>query len=254
MSVSQGQQNAVMPLQLFNYQDLQSMYNDYAAQHPILPARVGLSTVSQRFLLQECHAKCMVTNLSQDTVFYTIYDIGVRRDLASGASNDSPTLAWNAGNIDEGFHPADGVAVANAFSQVNTTPMQSLPFRQNFKIMKKTVGTLGPSSIHTHTVTLKPNRIFNGELLNNSSGTVGYFRGLSYFTMVVGYGAPVTDDTNVTTGTCRLGFVATRNYIFKGIESSTEAIYNVNTIVNNLTSEKLIAEGTSAVIAGAALA
>lgn len=254
MNVAQGSQNAVLPLQLFNYQDLQVMVQDYAAQHPVLPTRVGITTVSQRFLLQECHAKLMVTNLSQDTLFYVIYDIGCRRDLASGAANDSPILAWNAGNTNEGFHVGDGVPVAAAFNQVNTTPMQSLSFRQNFKIMKKTVGTLGPSAIHTHSVTLKPNRIFNGEFLNNSNLTTGFFKSLSYFTMVVAYGAPVTDDANVSTGSCRLGFVATRNYIFKGIESSTEVIYNANGLVNNLTAEKLIAEGTSAIITAAASA
>lgn len=252
LNIGQGQQNAVMPMQLFNYSDCQQMVQDYAAQHPVLPTRVGIQTVSQRFLLQECHAKLMVTNLSQDTVFYTIYDIGCRRDLASGAQNCNPIGAWNAGNIDEGFHIGDGVPVANAFNQVNTTPMQSLPFRQNFKIMKKTVGTLGPSAIHCHTVTLKPNRIFNGELLNNSTTTNGFYKALSYFTLVVGYGAPVTDDTNVSTGSARLGFVATRNYIFKGIESSTEVIYNANGLVNTLTAEKLIAEGTSAIITAAA--
>lgn len=251
IGASIGQQGSAMPLQLFNFADLSSMVSDYANQHPILPAKAGITTSSQRFLLQECHAKLMLSNAGGDTMFYTIYDIMARKDIDNNTSNASPLYAWAQGNTNEAFNNSTGTSVnyvGASVSQICTTPMQSFPFRQNFRIMKKTVGQLGPSAIHTHSVTLKPNKIFNGELLNNTVGSAITMANLSYFCLVVAFGAPVTDDTNVSTGSGKICYVGTRNYIFKGIESSTETIYNANGIVNTLTTEKLVAEGTSASI------
>lgn len=166
----------------------ESIANDLASiQYKI----TGNSTVNQpqrtfKFCAESCVGKTMITNQDSGNVELHIYDIVTRRDNPS-----DPLSGWI-----QGINDAFG---SGTFTSTNL-PLGSIPqaselFNVNFKVKQHTRIVLAQGQSHCHYVSLKPNRVFNSELLANADLS---YAGWTCFTLIVCSGLPANDSTTAT--------------------------------------------------------
>lgn len=230
LSGNPGSQVVNTPFTLFTDAEIGPMVAQYQAQHPKVTPQPGVTGATCRILLQSVHAKLWFTNQGQNQLYFTVYDLCPKRDIPNG-TYCVPDNSWVTGDQDEGYSlSTTTTALANYDSQINTSPLSSNTFRQFWRINKITHGQLGNGDTHSHSVSLKPNRVFESEL-TTAGTTFHQYKGLSYACMIVVHGAPANDTTTktqVSSGAPVVDFMYTKSYIFKGVESTLEIVNNVN--------------------------
>lgn len=163
---------------------------DYTSTTSDMPAILnqiygGAATGAQktgRLYFKSVQQNLMLTNNQTNNCFVDIYDVVAKRDGNQGIAG-----SWHQGLIDQGMSVG---AVG-----INIVPTMSTTFNQHWKVLKKTSIELGPGVSHRHISSIKFNKAFNAERLQDASVQFG---GLTTGIMYVFWGAPDHDATSVT--------------------------------------------------------
>ena len=148
-SCAQGTQNVLMLGEYFNANDISNIF-----------ASVGQTTATYnaaKCVLIGIHAENLITNATSLNTHCTLYDVIARHDGFTTVNPD-PVSVFQLGGADAGN------GSASHYSVVGTTPWNNPRFVETYQIIKTTPLILAPGQTHTHTVTYKPNFLFNKEL------------------------------------------------------------------------------------------
>lgn len=171
------------------------------------------------------YIKSMLTNMTMtnnqtNNMFVDIYDVVARRDGTVGLVG-----AFDQGLKDQGL--------TTGYTAINIVPQMSQTFNQHWKVLKKTSIELAPGMSHRHISSLQFNKAWNAERLQDA---VYHFNGLTSGIMVVIWGAPDHDATNVnnvSTGSCLLDTVYSRQIMYTYVQpqiNTTKYVGNLPTI------------------------
>lgn len=205
--------------------DYSSTTNDL--QNIIQQVYAGVPTASQRttrLYVKSTMVNMTFTNNQTNNMFCDIYDVVARRD-----GNQSTFTAWQNGLVDQGL--------GSGYTAINVVPQMSTSFNQHWKVLKKTSIELPPGNSHRHIQTIKLNKSFNYERLQDATAN---FAGLTTAVMVVIWGAPDHDATTVTsvsTGSCLLDSVISRQIVYAISQPQTTLTKYVSTL-GTITTER----------------
>ena len=138
-----------------------------------------------QFGVESAVCKWMLQNQDSGNVEIHIYDIVTKRD-----NSTAPDVAFYSGLTDE-----ENTNVNNMSLPIGSHPSASQTFRVNYKVKQHQRIILGQGQSHCHYVNLQPNKIFRGEILQNSDFS---FAGWTYYCMIVINGLPANDSTTVS--------------------------------------------------------
>lgn len=219
---------------------------------------------SFRIVLQSAISQLNIANTSGTPCNIELYDIVAKRDIGQlptkfdgslaigggkygqGTLMLDPGTAWDLGMRNEnlvatGFETAALVAdgVLSSPKNLGATPYQSKLFKDYFKVVRKTNISLPIGGQHKHYVDLKPNTVFDNDMLQQNN----VFKGVSHFTMIVASGVPVVrcPDADVehplanpigdsTTSAVSLSVIQQVRYKWTWVEDSREHVYRANYI------------------------
>jgi len=175
-----SQFNALCGFQGVYWQALQNrvQLTEYYNQLPV-PVPVGNAT--RALYLDYTTADIHFTNASNASCTVDLYDIVCKQD------NDltSPLTAW-----------ANGIAMetnglANNYEILGVLPTMSQQFNEFFKIVKVTHVNLAAGASHRHNIMLKYRKQIREQRVKENVN----YAGISYFTMLVVRGVPISDKT-----------------------------------------------------------
>lgn len=171
LSVQSGFQNAIW--MALNNRDLMNYY------YSLMPGPTPAGNNTRRFVLLRTQAQIMYTNSTTASCTMDLYDIVCKRD----SDIVNPLTAW-----------ANGIAMqtttpSNPYEILGVKPWQSQQFKEFFKIARTTRVNLAPGATHKHSVTLSPNQVIREQMVLENR----CYKGLTYFTMAVVKGVPVSD-------------------------------------------------------------
>lgn len=194
------------------------LYADTGALGLIYPVK-SYSPKTVKYFIDQVTAKYMMTNQENTNVELFIYDLVAKKD-----GSITPEGAWSGGLTDEGGN-------ASYRNTVGISPFVSPQFNAYWKVLKKTRVVLGTGQSHCHYINWKCQKVFNQEKLADSPY---YIKGLSYATMIIQTGLPVTDTTGstVTTAGTDVASVMTKQVKFKVVRDANQTFRNY---FNNLT-------------------
>jgi hypothetical protein len=207
--------------------DLWNIYQNVAAIQPSTITSGQKRT--SKFMVASGNSKWMMTNQDSGNVCVEIYDIAVRRDVATDPAN-----AFYQGLIDQASASGAGTP-----SQIpGALPTQSAMFNTYFKVLQKTRVIMGAGQSHTHYQNVKPNKWLNSEIFysyggaNNASVAL---RGFTLCTMIVAHGMPYNDlttQTQVSTGAVALDIVYTKQVKYYILSEEATTTYATNALPN----------------------
>lgn len=217
-----------------------------------------------RICLESAISQLSLANTGTTPVNLEMYDIVAKRDSPQlpldfggqlvyfggkfGQSTQilDPGVAWSVGmknqtNLATGFETAAvaGFAGAPSMDNLGATPYQSKLFKDYFKVVRKSNVSLPIGGQHKHFVDLKPNVVFDNDMLSQNN----VFKGVSFFTLIVASGVPVvkcqdTDETHplrngvadATTSAVSVSILQQVRYKWTWVEDARENIYRANYI------------------------
>lgn len=175
-----------------------------------------------------------LANVGTLSCMITLYDCVARRDLQgtdAAADSDIPISAWDDGMAATGGNLDDEVKSSN---NIGSTPFDSPEFVQKFKVLRVNKLSLVPGQTHSHSVTLRFNRIMAKEYQQ----AFNYYRGLTHFTLIVVRGQPchkVTKETEMGSEThfahispCAVSVIKTQMLDWRGINNQQSYYQYVN--------------------------
>lgn len=177
-----------------------------------------------KVLLEECQAKCLFTNQTNDVVRMTLYDILPRRDINNG-SYTPPSAAWVTGD-------AATAGGASAYTYAGSTPFQTPAFTKLWEVVKVTNVDLHTGGHHVHNIMYKPKCMMDKQTFTENGGSANIaYKNLTGFTMVVIHGLPVngTSGTNISLAATAIDCAVVRQYKFRVFESSVSQIAQITT-------------------------
>lgn len=177
---------------------------------------IGTPASNDRLVMNYIKVKSMLRNMGTDKVKMTLYDVVPRHDtLQTALYPIDPTVAWDQGFADENLQAATGSTAASA-AIVGSTPFGSEKFTELYRVLKVTKLSIEPGGEHTHTVTIRPGRIFK----RYTDQEYVMWKGLSWACMAVLYGDVVKDSGGtgaVSTGKGEVSVVTTTRCEFTTI-------------------------------------
>lgn len=216
----------------------ESQFNDMAGMVAQANALGSLASVKNwRLYCQSLTAKIMLTNQTNDVCHCTIYDCYIRRDSANTSYN-RPDVAWTSGSTDQ------NQAVFQ--NQIGAQPFAISAFTEYFKVTKITDVMIHTGGHHVHTVYSKPNKVFNNELLLDSSAN--NCTGYAHYTMIVVHGFPLNDNaaTTVTTANVAVDFVCSKEYTYNVVSPTNSQPTFGTSLVTTIAQADIINDLTGA--------
>lgn len=185
------------------YSTSETLNNDLATIQYKITGTIAANTPSRtvKYVAESCVGKTLFTNQDQGNVELHLYDIVCRRDTP----ND-PLGAWVNGLNDQN----GGATFAYNSLPLGSVPQASEYFNVYYKVKQHTRVVLAQGQSHCHYVSIKPNRMFNAEILE--SADISY-KGWTVWTLIVANGLPANDVTtvsSVSSGQVNLDVVATK--------------------------------------------
>lgn len=148
-------------------------------------AEFGSASDTEYMILRPSSVKLMITNQTQATGQFYIYDIVCRKSC-----DLSPSTIYN-NDLKNQFN----ITTYDVANVLPHKPYQSPAFRHFFKIKSCKKVVIEPGAIHVHHVTANTNaRMYE----NGWEDGPAYIAGLTSFVMVQHHGFPVNDATTVT--------------------------------------------------------
>jgi len=182
-----------------------------------------------RFLFESVNAQVRLSNAGTTTQEVYIYDI-----LCKSGTSVTALACWINGLSDQSTAPPVAGSISSVLTAgtVGCLPTMSQYFNQFYSIKKRTRLILSQGQMHTHTVNLTPNKIFDSELLESSDS---FLSGLSVVTMFVSIGMPDNDsvvktNATVTTGSGALDFVMTKTLKYTFIQDAQQNTYGISNL------------------------
>lgn len=145
-----------------------------------------------------------------------------------------PVSSWNTGLLDSSTGSNNSYSLA-------ITPFTSSLFTSQFRVLKQQRVALPPGTTHAHVVNYRPNKVFNTEILRESSSALA---GMTIFTMFVGHGSPIDDSTNnslVSTSACILNVVQTKQLRYSWVADTQNNFTNIS-YLNTITTANVMNE------------
>lgn len=183
----------------------ETQYNDMASMLQQVAGDPTLSTATQRktaqFVVEGMTGSVKLQNQDTGNVEIVLYDVVCKADTSFDALQ-----SWYTGLNDQ----ANVATYTGTTLPVGCVPQLSSFFNTHWKVKQKTRIVLGQGQSHVHQITLKPNRLFKGEEIQDGDA---YISGLSYITLVVANGLPANDSTTVSqvsTGAVNVDIVYTK--------------------------------------------
>lgn len=214
-----------------------------AIQYKVAGAITGQSKAS-RFLIESAYHDFRITNQDLGNVEIHIYDVSTKSDCSL-----SPQQAVYDGLNDES-DATFGFGTAKV--PIGMNPTQSALFNQYYRVKQHSRIILAQGQSHSHTVYVKPMRVFNSEVLSEASISV---KGLSMWTMIVVSGLPQNDSTTktqVSTGNCALDIVTTKTIKYTWSSDTNNSYFYTNNLPNAFTvGENIVNIGSGAIGSGA---
>lgn len=228
------------------------------------PPAIPVTNATFRVVLESAMSVLNLANTSGTPVNVELYDIVSKRDsaqlpldisgnLAIGGGKFGqntlildPAVAWYYGMLNQtasntGFQNDGAVYEKNDPTNLGATPYQSKLFKDYFKVTRKTNVSLPIGGQHKHCVDLKPNVLFDNDMLAQSN----VFKGVTYFTLVVVSGIPVVKcpDTiltdplrnangDSTTSAVSVSVIQQVKYKYTWVEDTRENVIRANYINN----------------------
>lgn len=218
---------------------------------------------SFRIVLESAVSQLNIANTTGTPVNMELYDVVAKRDSGQLPTNFNgsiltgggkygqgtllldPVTAWSVGMTNTslpatGFDAAalvDDLGLASP-GNLGATPYQSKLFKDYFKVVRKTNVSLPIGGQHKHYVDLRPNMVFDNDMLQQNN----VFKGVSHFTLVVASGVPVVKcvqsapgplsqpNGDSTTSAVSLSVIQQVRYKWTWVEDSREHVYRANYI------------------------
>lgn len=214
---------------------------------------------SFRYVLESAISMLHLANTSATPLNVELYDVVAKRDSPavafdlsgnlitnSGLSRSfkilDPSVAWFFGMNNQntqatGFLGAPGLVTEKPDpGNLGATPYQSKLFKDYFKVVRKTNLSIPIGGQHKHYVDLKPNRVIDGDMMTQNA----IYKGLSFFTLIVVSGVPVTAcpgngslpgiGGDVSTSAVSLSVIQNVKYKWTWTEDSRENVYRAKFI------------------------
>lgn len=186
----------------------ENQYNDMATMLQQIAGDPTSASATQRktaqFVVEGMTGSVKLQNQDTGNVEIVLYDVVCKNDT----DNDA-LYTWYQGLNNQANSTSPTVYLGTSLP-VGSVPQLSSWFNSHWKVKQKTRIVLGQGQSHVHQITLKPNRLFKGEEIEDGNT---YFSGLSYITLVVANGLPVNDSatvTQVSTGAVNVDIVYTK--------------------------------------------
>lgn len=183
----------------------ETQYNDMATMLLQVTGDPTNASYTQRkstqFVVEGMTGSVKLQNQDNGNVEIVLYDCVCKNDTAS-----DPLFSWYTGLNQE----ANVTTYSGTTLPVGSIPQLSQYFNAHWKVKQKTRIVLGQGQSHVHQISLKPNRLFKGDYLQDSDA---YLAGLTYCTLVVANGLPANDTTTLTqvsTGSVNVDVVYTK--------------------------------------------
>lgn len=221
-----------------------------------------VSNASFRVVLESATSFLNIANTSGTPANVELYDIVAKRDIGQvplnfqgqlatgpqligqGSLVLDPGYAWFLGMANEkttatGYESA-ALTEPPGYQNLGSTPYQSKLFKDYFKVVRKTNVSLPIGGTHKHYVDLKPNFVFDNDIMAQNN----VYAGTSFFTMIVASGVPVVKcpgntgpdyplanfKGDATTSAVSLSIIQQVRYKWTWVEDGRENIYFANYI------------------------
>lgn len=187
----------------------ETQYNDMATMLQQVAGDPTSSNNTQRkttqFVVEGMTGSVKIQNQDNGNVEIVLYDVVCKNDTDYDA-----LYTWYQGLNNQ----ANVTTYTGSTLPVGSVPQLSSYFNTHWKVKQKTRIVLGQGQSHVHQITLKPNRLFKAEEIEDGND---YISGLSYITLVVANGLPANDSTTLTqvsTGSVNVDIVYTKQMKF----------------------------------------
>lgn len=211
-----------------------------------VPGGGSAGVTNSRYVLESTQGELLITNSSLATAFVEIYDIARKRDanVTTYAWTADPGYAWNQGIINE-----EPYGSGHTLNDINSSPYDSQPFKDFFKVLKKTRVEMPQGALHRHHVSLKLNMLVSGSVLDYVDGDPADY---TFYSMIVFKGQPasVKDEggaVEVTTAKIALDVVASNRYKYTYSEVAPSLHFTTDNLVT-LANEQVVSAGAGTIV------
>lgn len=212
---------SVRSSQAFAVNDFQQILNQ-------LPPTDIAGNNNRRFLIDDYTSEVTFANGANASCYVHVYDIMCKTDVdTSDLSNATPDVAWQNGELAQGN--------STGYHVIGTDPKRVDLFKEHFKILQVSKHFMKPGDIHKHHIKINYNKILNEARVLNSVR----YANVTFFTMIVVYGTPASDDSvppvcSTTAG--MLNVTSTMRYRYR---------YSLDNQVNNYSITPLLSQPTN---------
>lgn len=186
----------------------------FQSQLASLNAIAGNQQAPNRVLLESSQTEMTFTNVSNAAVEVELYDIRFKRDIPSTTNVAIGTNTYIFNSTPENMISQGAKAAASLPSASLTdpsefrgsTPFDSQFFKDNCRVLQKSVVMLASGASHRHVTNAKHNRVASQTTVGNSS--FNYLKDFSYTTLLCIRGLPVgiveQDETTLSQATLNI--------------------------------------------------